>query len=190
MNLFILSLVQSKIAEYMMDKHISKIILEAVQMLCSAKRILDPNDINNEKIYKLAHKNHPVTIWCRKSRENFIWVLDLIEEMHKEWRYRYGHPETKFHKSYLMSLYLKEIIPSEDMFEENGLTPFALAMPDKYKSDNPVLSYRRYYMSPEKQRIASWNKNREKPKWYKIRSEDKPKRKKYKFIIINKNVVS
>jgi len=63
-------------------------------------------------------------------------------------------------------------------------------MPDKYKSDNPVLSYRRYYMSPEKQRIASWNKNREKPKWYKIRSEDKPKRKKYKFIIINKNVVS
>jgi hypothetical protein len=188
MNLFILSLIQREIAEYMMDKHISKIILEAVQMLCSAKRVLEPDDSNNDKIYKLAHKNHPVTIWCRKSRANFIWVLDLIEEMHKEWRYRYGHPETKFHKSYLMSLYLREIIPNEEKFEENGLTPFALAMPDKYKSNDPVLSYRKYYMSPEKQEIASWKKNREKPKWYKFTSDEEPKivkRKKIKFIIIN-----
>ena len=52
MNLFILSLIPKKIAEYMMDKHISKILLEAVQMLCSAKRILDPEDPINEKIYK------------------------------------------------------------------------------------------------------------------------------------------
>jgi len=48
----------------------------------------------------------------------------------------------------------------------NGLTAFALAMPDEYKSDDAVESYRRYYMSPEKQRIASWNKKRERPEWY------------------------
>jgi len=187
MNIFILSLIQREIAEYMMDKHISKIILEAVQMLCSAKRILDPDDVSNENIYKLAHKNHPVTIWCRQSKENFIWVLDLIEEMHKEWKYRYGHPETKNHKSYLMALYLKERIPDEDKYAEKGLTRFALAMPDKYKSDDPVLSYRKYYMSPEKQKIASWNKNRAKPKWYKFGSNEEVvvKRKKYKLIIVS-----
>ena len=71
MNLFILSLLQKEIAQFMMDKHVSKILLEAVQMLCSAKRILDPDD-NHECLYKLAHKNHPVTIWCRKSKANFI----------------------------------------------------------------------------------------------------------------------
>lgn len=166
MNLFILSLIQKEIAQYMMDKHISKILLEAVQMLCSAKRILDPEDKSNECLYKMAHKNHPVTIWCRKSKANFIWVLDLVKEMHKEWRWRYGHPKTKFHKSYIIALYLREIVPDDSKFEEVGLTPFALAMPDKYKSSDPVLSYRNYYMSEEKQKFASWKKKRGKPDWY------------------------
>jgi hypothetical protein len=140
-------------------------------MLCSAKRILDPDDEINERIYRLAHKNHPVTIWCRKSKTNFVWTLDLIDELHKEWRFRYGHPETKFHNSYLISLILRENIPSDDKFEQQELTPFALAMPDKYKTNDPVLSYRNYYMSEEKQRIACWNKRREKPEWYKSTSE-------------------
>ena len=168
MNLFILSLIHREIAEFMMDKHVSKILLEAVQMLCSAKRILDPDDLEtNQQLYKLAHKNHPVTIWCRKSKANFIWVLRLVEHMHIEWKYRYGHPEQKIHKSYLMALYLCRHIPSDYKFIETGLTPFALAMPDKYKTDDPVESYRNYYMSEEKQKIATWKKKRGKPEWYK-----------------------
>jgi hypothetical protein len=167
MNIFILSLIQREIAQFMMDKHVSKILLEAVQMLCSAKRIVDPEDIaTNDQIYKIAHKNHPVTIWCRKSRANFIWTLDLIDELHNEWRFRYGHPDTKTHKAYLTAIILRDNIPSEDKFEARGLTPFALAMPDEYKCDEPVISYRLYYMSKEKRRIATWNKRREKPKWY------------------------
>ena len=136
-------------------------------MLCSARRIVEPDDdVINERIYRLAHKNHPVTIWCRKSRANFVWALDLAEELHNEWRFRYGHPETKIHQSYRVAMFLRENIPREDAFEEVGLTPFALAMPDKYKSDDPVLSYRNYYMSEEKQKIASWCKKRGKPEWY------------------------
>ena len=168
MNLFILSLIQREIAQYMMDKHVSKILLEAVQMLCSCKRILDPDDEINDRIYKLAHKNHPVTIWCRKSKANFEWTLELIEELHNEWRFRYGHPYTKFHKAYLMAMILKDNIPCDDKFEAEGLTPFALAMPIEYKSDDAVESYRNYYMSPEKQKIASWKKKREKPEWYRV----------------------
>jgi hypothetical protein len=167
MNLFILSLIQREIAEFMMDKHISKILLEAVQMLCSAKRVLDPEHVINDRLYKMAHKNHPVTIWCRKSRANFGWVLDLVDEMHKEWKFRYGHPENKMHKSYLVALLLRENIPSDDKFEEVGMmTPFALAMPDQYKTADAVESYRKYYMSAEKQKIASWKKRRAKPEWY------------------------
>lgn len=165
MNLFILSLLQWEIAQSMMDKHVSKILLEAVQMLCTAKRVLDPDD-NIEGLYKMAHKNHPVTIWCRKSKANFLWTLDLVEELHKEWRFRYGHPESKIHKSYLVAMMLRENIPSDDKFEEEGLTPFALAMPEEYKTDDPVESYRNYYMSEEKQKIATWKKKREKPDWY------------------------
>lgn len=170
MNLFILSLSQKEIAEFMMDKHVSKILLEAVQMLCSARRILEPDDEEvNKNLYKLAHKNHPVTIWCRKSKANFLWTLELIECLHNEWKYRYNHPESKQHKSYLVALYLKEHLPGDDKFEDVGLTNFALAMPDQYKTDDAVLSYRNYYMSNEKQKIASWKKRREKPEWYTIK---------------------
>lgn len=166
MNIFILSLIQKEIAEFMMDKHVSKILLEAVQMLCSARRLVEPDDGKNDILYRVAHKNHPVTIWCRKSKANFIWTLDLIDHLHAEWKYRYGHPETKVHKSYLVALYLRENVPEEEKFEEKGLTPFALAMPDQYKTDDPVLSYRNYYMSENKQKIASWSKKRGKPAWY------------------------
>ena len=157
MNLFILSLIQKEIAECMMDKHVSKILLEAVQMLCSAMHVLEPG--MHKDIYKMAHKNHPVTIWCRTSRENFEWTLKLIDCLHEEWRHRYQH--TKTHKSYLVAQYLKEHIPTN--FPETGLTKFALAMPDEYKTDDPVESYRAYYLS--KRPIASW-KNRSPPSWF------------------------
>ena len=172
MNLFILSLLPQEIAEAMMDKHVPKILLEAVQMLCTAKRVLEPNAPETEKLYKLAHKNHPVTIWCRTSRANFVWTLDLIDAMHSEWRFRYGHPETKVHKSYLVAQILRSTIPDAVAFlspHSDRITPFALAMPDSYKSPDgdPVASYRAYYLSPEKQKIATWSKARGPPEWYK-----------------------
>ena len=173
MNLFILSLDPARAAEEMMDKHVNKILLEAVQMLSTAMRVLTPEipeELSNS-IYKLAHKNHPVTIWCRTSRANFIWTLDLVDALHAEWKYRYGHPETKIHKSYLVAQILRANIPADDKFpspESEGITPFALAMPDQYKDPegDAVKSYRAYYMSPEKRRIASWTKRRSAPAWW------------------------
>jgi len=173
MNLFILSLDPAKAAEQMMDKHVNKILLEAVQMLCTAKRILDPNapEEVTASLYKLAHKNHPVTIWCRTSRANFIWALDHADALHTEWKYRYGHPETKIHKSYQVAQILRANIPADHLFpspESRGVTHFALAMPDQYKdpTGDAVKSYRAYYLSPEKRRIASWKKLRPAPAWY------------------------
>ena len=42
MNLFILSLDPAIAAEEMMDKHVNKILLEAIQMLSTAMRVLTP----------------------------------------------------------------------------------------------------------------------------------------------------
>ena len=52
-------------------------------------------------------------------------------------------------------------------FPKQGLTKFALAMPEIYKCECPFESYKKYYQSSEKQKIALW-KNREIPEWYKI----------------------
>ena len=180
MNLFILSLDPARAAEEMMDKHVNKILLEAVQMLCTAMRVLEPELPENisGSLYKLAHKNHPVTIWCRTSRANFIWTLDLVDALHAEWKYRYGHPETKIHKSYQVAQILRANIPADDKFpspspspsseSSHTVTPFALAMPNEYKDPegDAVKSYRAYYMSPEKRRIATWTKKRSAPNWW------------------------
>ena len=172
MNLFILSLIPTEAAEAYMDKHVNKILLEAVQMLCTAVRVLVPDTPIKDALYKQAHLNHPVSIWVRESRDNFIWTLDLVEALHEEWRFRYGHPETKFHRSYEVAQLLRRHVPRDHLFKcpRAGLTPFALAMPDEYKarSGNAVESYRAYYMSPEKRRIAAWKKHRPAPEWYSL----------------------
>ena len=167
MNLFILSLNVKECAEFMFDKHVSKILLEAVQMLCTTIHIIDPeNEINNHiKLYKIAHKNHPVTIWMRTSLDNYLWTLDLIDAMHEEWKYRYNHPVDKMHKSFVIAQYLRKYAPNAAKFPEKGLTKFALAMPIECKCEDPVQSYRNYYQTAEKQSIASWKK-RERPNWY------------------------
>jgi len=169
MNLFILSLNVRECAEFMFDKHVIKIILEAVQMLCTTIQVVDPtNEIyQHVKVYKIAHKNHPVTVWMRASLENYMWTLDLVEAMHEEWKYRYNHPPEKKHKSFEVAAYLRTYAPTADKFPSTGLTPFALAMPDECKSDDPIESYRKYYQSEAKQKLASWKK-RGKPDWYEI----------------------
>uniref|UniRef100_A0A6C0F513 Uncharacterized protein n=1 Tax=viral metagenome TaxID=1070528 RepID=A0A6C0F513_9ZZZZ len=169
MNLFILSWNFEECAQCMFDKHVSKILLEAVQMLCTTMQIIDPNNKINTKIklYKIAHKNHPVTIWMRTSLENYLWTLDLVEAMHNEWKFRYNHPPEKMHKSYIIAKFLRGHAPAAKKFPSTGLTRFALAMPIECKQEDPIESYRSYYQTPEKQKIASW-KNREKPEWYKL----------------------
>ena len=210
MNLFILSLDPAKIAEYMMDKHIAKIILEAVQMLCTTHRLVMVGGCD-PCVYKIAHKNHPVTIWCRASQANYIWTLDLIDAMHAEWKYRYGHPAHKEHKSYGVARYLRENIPPAAAFERvktpGIMTPFALAMPDEFKirsgsgSSNPerstgtshghdiydaVASYRSYYLSEPKRRIAKWGRLRDMPLWYARGLRKILGRKPPKLVIVNR----
>lgn len=110
--------------------------------------------------------------------------------MHAEWKFRYGHPAHKQHKSYSVAQYLRRNIPPAAAFERvkiaGIMTPFALAMPDEFKvrvtTDNPetaatgtshghdiydaVASYRSYYLSESKRRIAKWAKLRGMPVWY------------------------
>jgi len=171
MNLFIISRSVQECVEAMFDKHISKIILEAVQMLCTAKLLVssvceEPED--NIKLYKTTHKNHPVSIWVRTSLENYMWTLDLIDAMHTEWKYRYDHPASKEHNSYIVAKYLRKYAPKADEFPSTGLTSFAQAMPDEYKCEDAVEAYRQYYQSPEKQKIATWKK-RGVPAWYSVK---------------------
>lgn len=124
-------------------------ILEGTQILCTTL-----HTAGMEAPYKLTHKNHPCCIWARKSLSNWLWLKNFVGELNKEKIYRYGSS----HKSALIA----EALPTPNI-EDIGLTPFAQAMPDKYKTEDPVEAYRNYY-SHEKKHFSKWTK-RDTPYW-------------------------
>jgi hypothetical protein len=151
MNIFVLDKNVEKCAKYHCDKHVIKMILESAQMMSAVVR-LNGYDAG----YKLTHKNHPCTIWARKSLSNYKWLKTLTKLLNDEYRYRYDKEIN--HKSYDMVLTL----PTPKL-PDIGLTPFAQAMPDQYRNKNAVKAYRDYYIN-EKSSFLTWTK-RKAPKW-------------------------
>lgn len=152
MNIFVLDTNLRKCAEYHMDKHVVKMVTESAQLLSSAVRLSGV-----DAGYRLTHKNHPCAIWTRESLSNWHWLRDLTSALNDEYKYRYNKDVN--HKAYEVALALPEPV-----IDDVGLTPFKLAMPDKYKGDDPVTAYRNYYMA-DKRHIANW-RSREIPAWW------------------------
>ncbi|KXI23570.1 pyrimidine dimer DNA glycosylase/endonuclease V [Photobacterium sanguinicancri] len=153
MNIFILDQDIKQCAQYHCDQHVVKMILESVQMLCTAlnkKGFVTP--------YKSTHIKHPCVLWVEASYDNFIWLRDLTIELNKEYKYRYGKDTD--HKSMAVLPQIADLV-----FPSIGLTPFPQAMPDIYKvDDDPILAYRQFYMG-DKAKFAKWTK-RSPPQWF------------------------
>ena len=186
MNIFILDDNLKKSVEYHIDRHVVKMPLEAAQMISTVIAVDEtlgyvPRALTKEEtarirkdkdgwpFYKPTHVNHPCNIWARTSLDNFRYLVDYCLELgiyEKMCRYPTGSP----HKS---SLIIQEFI--EDRWPvhlscHSGMTPFAQAMPDEYKSDDAIEAYRTYYMIEKTHDrsgnpMAAWT-NREKPSWF------------------------
>lgn len=162
MNIFFLHMIQSICAQMHCDKHVIKMCLETCQLLCTAWQVIDPDHKIYNPAYKLAHKNHPCSIWVRQSQSNYKWLCELGIELCKEYTYRYG----KIHKSqkYIEELQIN-ILPICDI----GLTKCPQALPDVYKDEDVIIAYRHYYFF-EKERMLVWKgkiAGREIPEWIK-----------------------
>ena len=140
MNIFLLDWNPRKAAEWHCDKHVVKMILETAQMLYAAHWILNPENVP-ESAYKLAHKNHPCTIWVRKSLANYLWLASLGWWLCKEYQFRYG--EWKEHKTQAHILWLLNNPPVAIPYR--GIMVPAQAMPEKFKNLNPIEAYRIFY---------------------------------------------
>lgn len=156
MNIFILDWDVKKCAEYHVDKHVVKMILETAQLLCGVHHMTD--QVTKQVPYKLSHKNHPCSIWARESLSNYLYLCELGLELCQEYNYRYD----KQHKSKLVIEWAVTNLPN---ICDKGLTEPAKAMPIEYKVNDVVQSYRNYYCG-EKSGFASW-KMRDIPQWFK-----------------------
>ena len=140
MNIFYLHPVAQIAATMHCDKHVGKMLIESCQLLATAHHHYG-NGAN--VTYKPTHKNHPSAVWVRQSVLHYNYLVDLACGLGAEFYKRYG----KRHKSHEV-LVAELLLAPKDMHNipYRWQTP-PLAMPDAYKSDNALASYRRYYAS-------------------------------------------
>ena len=152
MNLFWLSLDLERCAQMHCDKHVVKMPLETVQMLCTAHWIH-----GNDAPYLPVHQKHPCTLWVAQTIENYRLAWWLGYHLFKEYTYRYG----KKHQTESV-LYAVRCHPPA--MTARGYTKFPQAMPEEYKNDCAIKAYRAYY-NGEKAYFATW-KTRKTPEWF------------------------
>ena len=146
MNIFYLHSDPNKAAKYQYNKHVVKMILESAQMLCTAHHLLDP--CNSDDIpYKVAHKNHPSTIWVRQSAPHYLWLYFHMMELGNEYYKRYG-------KKHLTITKCEDILKRYPGGIFNvGFSEPPQCMPDQYKSNSAIHAYWQYYIA-EKSNVA------------------------------------
>lgn len=176
MNIFVVNPNPVYAAHELCDKHVVKMIVESCQMLSTAHRVLDgtptvelsknnrkvrrwilKDGIRNNTLCKATMVNHPCTKWVMKTDANYRWLYEHTLGLLDAYRHRYG----KVHS--MLSL-MPILIQVPDNITKGTLTPFAQAMPDKYRCENAVNAYRNYYIG-EKSRFAKWRCG-EVPAWY------------------------
>ena len=144
MNIFYLDKDPITAAVVQYNKHIVKMILESAQMLCAAHHILgNPNDVP----YKLAHKNHPCTIWVRENSLHYDWLYEHMMALGDEYTARYSKTHMSIDKCKHLNIH-PENIPHET-FEQPPQ-----CMPDEYKDKCSVQAYWNYYIG-EKHVVAN-----------------------------------
>ena len=157
MNIFYVDKDPKVCAEMHCDKHVVKMIVEYAQLLSTAHRVLDGDDAN-PNLYKIAHKNHPSTIWTRSSKQHYKWLFRLFRKLNIEYGIRYG----KVHKSWEKLNGILKFPPKS--IKDNGWVDPPQCMPDYCKKSDTVEAYRNYYIL-EKKRFATWKNNQE-PEWF------------------------
>jgi len=161
MNLFILDWMPTTAAIYNCDRHVVKIILEAVEMMAYAyspgKFILPGYKRSNR------HFNHPMSQWVRMSRQNFDWTYQHAIALCQEYTFRYE----KVHSYEKHIHWIGRNMPIDNL-SNLGQTDwprcFGPWRDTVGVSNNAIQDYRRYYMVA-KRRFLTWKK-RPIPDWY------------------------
>ena len=145
MNIFYLDKCPKKAARLQYNKHVVKMILESAQMLCTAHHV----DIHGKDVpYKIAHKNHPSTVWCRQSKPHYEWLYNHMIALGREYNKRYN----KVHLSITKCADVLKYVPGG--IYDNGFTQPPQAMPDEYKDECSIQAYWNYYIG-EKHIVAN-----------------------------------
>lgn len=158
MNIFFLDKDPVKSAEYHVTRHVSKIAIEANQLLSVC--------YNGEHPYEMgtAHRNHPMALWIRKTRGNFDYIVSYVEALCEECKFR-GY---KYEKNLHVLNFCRNNSPTNLESNSSEFTdpprcfgPFKGVIEE---TNDIVADYRNYYVVG-KQHLKHY-KNREVPDWF------------------------
>lgn len=155
MKFIILDYDKKSAAKMLCDKHVKSIPSETCQILCNVIHLIYPN--RRDIPFNKHNSNHPATKWALESKSNYMWLLRTFYYQRKEYTRRFG----KQHKTTQAFEWLRDNSPYN--MRDIGLTEFPQVLPDKYKSDDVVNSYRNFYIG-EKSNVLNYT-NRRKPTW-------------------------
>ena len=140
-----------KSAQSQDNLRVVKMILESCQILSTVL-----NEQGLDAPYRSFNPKHPSCLWAAESAANFMNLALHCEAMITEYSQRFG-------KTHKCAAVLNKIVSmfDADLFPTTKCTPLRLAMPDEFRSDNPVVSYRKFYASKPRLRypvdkIPSW----------------------------------
>jgi hypothetical protein len=86
MNIFYLHPDPKTAAKMHCDTHCVKMVLETAQLLSTAHRELDGDELSDRRgLYKSTHRNHPSAVWARANRENYDWLVGLFKGLLEEY---------------------------------------------------------------------------------------------------------
>ena len=161
MNIFGIDTDTTSCATYHTDKHIVKMPLETAQMVSFVyyhKDLWDGEVPNLLMNFSAGHDKHPCSLWLRENLVNFLWTCEFGIKLIEEYRLRYD--SQKHERCKMIFEWSLDNLPNLPVAE---FTPFAKAMPEEYKVDCSIESYRNYYKLG-KSELHQWTK-RNKPEW-------------------------
>lgn len=179
MNIFFLHKDPTVIPSLMSNKHVVKMIVESAQLLCTAIRVIEGDQITviqnerrlkkyvhptlNDVLYKSISVNHPCSIWVRSNKKHFYWLLSHLDALCKEYTNRFG-------KTHLTEKKMSGLLHCPEEMPDITFYDPPLAMPEIYMVGDCIQSYRKYY---EKEKLFS---EQDKERFFKVSQEIAKKR--------------
>jgi hypothetical protein len=137
MNVFVLHEDVEQSVNAYVDKHVHKMVLEAVQICNTGLHNAGHSEL---AFYGEGYTNHP---WCQYTAEkykNWRFVADYADVIGYEYIKRYGKPHASHENMTEWDISaIKDALPAGERDE------IPQTMLDEYKQSDPIAAYRDYY---------------------------------------------
>lgn len=164
MNIFILEknnqgeIDWAKSAKSLDDMRVVKMITETNQIICTVL-----NELGYKTPYKSFNPKHPSILWAGESLQNLKHLVNYNYWLCREYETRFK----KVHAGFKVLLELNKMVLYDVnlplLIKKVYSTPIKLCMPEEFKSDDAVESYRNYYLTKPNIRYVRGSA----PEWFK-----------------------